>query len=653
MPRMRQGRTRAIGATVASMGMAGMLACNPGVPSPAAHARVSMSATLPSASSSATTSVAAPAPATDWASFDAVPAGALFRLGSRADQGSVVLAASSSGNLATVHPALGAVEIRADGMYRAIPIHCEPSVLRYVGDVLVGACDHVLFHCDGATVVEAPIECDGQNSSAFSPRTERFACSTRNEAGESIRLYDVATAKLLWSAPVKAEPRALAVSDAGVVFASDDESVTAFTDGKSSWRSKGYREALTYEPSRDEVVTWNDADRRFEALRAKDGARIRTTPKASHSLRGPIAMLPDGGSWLAVAEDSASSLTRWDANDGHIIASWPIGQYAYGAAVAQNGRFAAALDDRILRVDLSSGKASAKIAEPSSESVTIASSRSGDRMLVVRREEALQLFDARSGKELAHGRAPESILRDVPIAFSKDGSSFVIANAYGELRILDAVTLEEKCRSEEVAATWLDWSGPFIVATYLGEPADDEQYRGGAVATIDKSCKVKETRDNPGLVSVAKAHDEVLDILFEAYERPPFAPPEMIPKGAIAAQALRVLPQTGRIRPAPAGVLESALAAHKVAREAEEHGGDVERVTSADGSTIATSETIAEKRTVTCRDAKSNELLVQETLPKTAWRELAIAGDGSWVAVPEGPSILVYPCRTKAGKAAK
>lgn len=592
-----------------------------------------------------------PAPAapetapSNWKSFDEVPPGASFRLGSRAWQGEGVLAISDEGTIATVHRGLGLVEIRADGMFRVVDARLNPLALRYVGGALIGASYESVQRWEGTAVTKLPFKCSSSRPVAISARGERLACFSNDaDQHETIEVLDLTTSKPAWRVKVPKDASELAVSDAGVVFASDGASyVEAIEGGETVWRAAGKLEDPAYEPTRDEVVVWNGADERFDVLRAQDGVRVRRTPAASHSLRGPIAIAPDGGSWLAVASDQPSILTRWDAKTGAVLGAWPIGTYAYGAAVSPNGRFAAAISDRIVRVDLVSGVASAKVSDPASEPTSLTSSRSGARLVLVDSDELVRVFDARSGKEVVRGPAPEAILRDVPVAFAPDDASFVVANAYGDLRILDTFTLREKCRTDDVPATWLYWSGKHIVAVYLGNPADDEQYTGGTVTVVDASCKVKKIKEHPGLIYLAADDDQTLDLIFEAYERPPYGGHPASYPSAKTARAMRVVYASGTIAAAPVGVLERARAKEKELERANDEGQ--ERATSIDERTIAVAMDDGDRRTLTCRDASSNAVLVEHVLPTTAWQGIAIAGDGSWVATPEGSSVLMYPCR--------
>lgn len=556
-----------------------------------------------------------------------------------------MLAIADDGTVATEYSGLGLVEIRADAKYRIVDPECRPESLRYAGNSLFAVCGRNLRRWDSTGVTDLLTECDGTCDPVFSPRGERFACCTRMDDKDAVAVFEPGAGVRSWVAASPPDTRALAVTDTGVAFAAAGEKgVVAIADGKAIWETKAAVPYLVYEPTRNEIVGWNRADERFDVFRAVDGARSRRTPPAGHSLREPIAMMPDGSSWLAIASDSPGALTRWDAVTGKVLAKWEAGEYASGATVSPNGRYAAASNGQLLRVDLTTGKASTveRVTEPSG----IASSRSGDRIVIVDNDGRMKVFDAGTGKELKSGPAPDAISRNISVAYAPDGKAFAIANAYGELRILDAQTLQEKCHNtEEIGATSLFWSGNDLVAVYAGNFADDEQYLGGSVTVVDPACKVKRTRQHDGFVSIEAVDDKGLDLIFEAYEPPPYGEHPPVTANTKYARAVRVTFASGTMAAGNAALVEKARLAEMERSKNLDEDREIERVVSLDGRTTAIATRQSRKRTLSCRDTKSNDLLVEHVLPSTAWREIAIAGDGSWVAVPDGPSVLVYPCR--------
>src|SRR5262245_26284977 len=115
-----------------------------------------------------------------WRDFDALPPGALKRLGSqRLASNSRVAAIRDDGTLALVDDDLGIIEVRGDGMYRVIADDtCQygATLVQYVGTELRANCNKTLYTLRGDVVSSAASPCEW-GKSAIARSGEYFACT--------------------------------------------------------------------------------------------------------------------------------------------------------------------------------------------------------------------------------------------------------------------------------------------------------------------------------------------------------------------------------------------------------------------------------------------------------------------------------------------
>lgn len=575
-----------------------------------------------------------------WFDVDQLPAGAMSRLGSRALLGESAIAIADDGTVATYHRDLGVVEYRLDGKARVLDLPgCQPSVLRYVGGVLHGICHKRRFrgHAGNIEVFEAG--CAG-DLVALSPDTSSLACADTDTDTDTTVVAVHTAGHGPTRTTIPGSFRELVVGDDGIAYLSDGaHALVAVAKGKIRWRAKGEHHHVAVDPAAARLVTWDERARTFSILGAATGKRSRTIRPDGIDVMRPIQIVPDGRSWLALVYASPPALLQLEPARASVLASWPVGAYTHAVAISPSARFAAALDDRILRVNLSDPHAEQAVTAASTESVAgITSTHDGRRLALARADGTLEVHDPRTGEALARGRGPEGILRGVPMAFSPDQSRLAVANAYGELVVLDADTLAVSCRIADeasVPATWLFWGDGGVVAVFGGNPADDEQYVSGGITIVDERCRVSRTLAHDSLVEVfdVDAGSVLVAMLDENWQM-------RGPKAKVERVDLR----KGTISEAPA-------AAHAAARasQAASEAGETTPAKSIDGSTrlevVEDDSDGAPGRRVTCRDAATNEVLREHTLPPSAWEEITPSADGSWFAVTEGPTVLVYPCR--------
>ncbi len=568
-----------------------------------------------------------------WDDIDRLPSGATRRFGSLALLGEGALAVADSGVVATYHRDIGVVEYRSDGKARVLaPPGCEPTAMRYAGDALHWACDGQRLRSHDGEVEAAPL-CRSRVA-AFSPDARWLACIEYGEV-DTLVLTSLASEQSTRTELVDRVGE-LVVADDGTAFLSDQQTtLLAIAGGKVRWRVKGEHRNLAHDPAHARVVAWNEQASAFAFLSAATGKRIAER-RTKFDVIGPPHVTDDGHAWLVASVTPTPAVLLLDGARQRVRASWALSPYPRGIALSPSGRLAAVLDDlHVVLVDVGDPKLPPRRRETSSEPVVgLASSPTGDRMAVARQDSTLQLYDVAEGIELAHGTGPRAILRGLPMAWSPDGKQLAIANAYGHLQVLDAATLAPVCTvagDDSIPATWLFWGRAGIVAVYLGNPADDEQYRGGVITIATGTCRPKRTIRHRNLVGVLDADASAVIVGLTG--------DDWTMQGA-AASVKRIDLGRGSISDAP----KSKRDATRAAESAADRGETAPPLVSTDGST----ELVLEERDsgwlAICRDARSHREHHRHALPPTVAPEPTLATGGQWFAVPQGPTLVVYPC---------
>jgi hypothetical protein len=505
--------------------------------------------------------------------------------------------------------------------------------MRYAGDTLHWACDGQRLRSRDGEVEATPLPCRSRVA-AFSPDARWLGCIEYGEV-DTLVLTSLASEQSTRTEIVDAVGE-LIVADDGTAFLSDQQTtLMAIAGGKVRWRVAGEHSSLAHDPAHARVVSWNDQTRAFAFLRAATGKRIAER-RSKLDLVGRPHVTADGDAWLVASVTPTSALLVLDGARQEVRSSWALGPYPREIALSPSGRLAAVLDDlHVVLVDVGDPKLPRRRRETSSEPVVgLASSPTGDRMAVARQDGTVQLYDVAEGTELARGTGPSAILRGLPLAWSPDGKQIAIANAYGDLQVLDAATLAPVCTvagDDSIPATWLFWGRAGIVAVYLGNPADDEQYRGGEITIVTGHCRPKRTIQHRNLVGVldADANAVIVGLTGDDWTM----------QGA-SASVKRIDLGRGSISDAP----QSKRDAIRAAESAVDRGESAPPQVSLDGSTELALEERDSGWLAICRDARSHREHHRHALPPTVAPEPTLATGGQWFTVPQGPTLVVYPC---------
>ena len=211
---------------------------------------------------------------------DALPAGALARLGSRKFQGTRPVAVADDGRVASLgRQGFGVFEHRADGFVRRVA-NCHAHALAYAGDQLIALCDNRLVRLSAqadAEPIEVTIDCS--LSGALSPNGKLAACVRfKEDRSLWLDLLDVATQRSLWTAALPEapdDPRALELSDSGAVFVAMGEKLHRFEGAQLQWSIQGHYDELGYNGARTELLAWAEETRELSFFRATNGKLAR------------------------------------------------------------------------------------------------------------------------------------------------------------------------------------------------------------------------------------------------------------------------------------------------------------------------------------------------------------------------------------------
>lgn len=580
---------------------------------------------------------------TDWQDPDALPQGAKARLDSRRHLAIFAseLAVNDEGTVATRYDGRGAVEIRLDGSIRQIGMAAEAKDLRYrAGGALVGATPVSVF----AGIPPRHIEIACEYRTAMSPDSKRVLCVGSGDA-PVLRVFDLDSGALQWERTVKGPVAEWAVSNEGAVAVSDsDQQLWRFAPGGGAPTAtrKGRYESLAF--AGDLLIAELYGPGSILHWIAPDGSVTRETGPLSFAVVRSIVPHPDGKTlFVSAYEESGGSIKRVDAKTGAALSSWTFTEYEYDLEISPNGRFVAAVGSGgellVLDLEKKGAEAVARTARPFEDALSMVSTRSGDRMILSRTDGLIQIFDMRAAKEVARTRVPEGISRDIPIAFSPDETQFVAANAYGALTVMDAATAKPVCTYGDAAATWLYWIENRIVAVHVGVTPDDWPY-AGSVTVLDPKCKLVVQHENPGAAYGFGVGAKGLEIGFDD---------GTVDKDGERVRVMRVAVPSGKLEPVRElpirEAVEAAVGPGPIPPSPSAEGHEEQRL-SADGRFIAILRLDdANQYHLRCEHAETRNIHRQHPLPPEIFPNFTIAGDGSWVAVNDRASTLIYPCK--------
>lgn len=562
-----------------------------------------------------------------WFDIDALPPGALFRLGTNTRHGDQVAAIADDGRIATFIAALGLVEIGPDWRVRRVPrgASCRPRALRYVDGGLLAACDSevIRWGSEGPTGSFA-IEC--ARGHVFSPGGSHFACNFEESTQEEARVYDT-TSGARWSSGSFGYGRwsSMVVSDRGVVIVPGEEALVAYSSAGVLWRMPGQHWTLGLEPSGGAVVSWEHDAHSFYVLSTKDGTLERSAPARDLAFGSNIQVLPGAESWLVRTGDGA--LARVDGHSGAFAASWPVARGAKYSAVSATARWAVVSGGgAFTRLDVDAPAAPADPPTAGCEVLAMSAAPSGDRMVVSCFGARLHVFDMKTGGLLGTAPLSDTISTVVPVAMAPSGVTVAAGTPYGSFRLLEGTSLSERCRRDEVHASSLHWSGDHVVAVFDGANGD-APFREATVTVMDSQCRlVAPPLEHDGRIIVLGADSTGLDLVLT-----PGRGDIMDPKAVVR----RVAFADGAATSGSARVLLDA-------RERTRSGAGLE-------VQAGTTRVVVQGRSLHCVDGETGRRLSTHALPPTvpATPSLTLAPNGAWVAVEDVASVLVYPCRSE------
>ena len=580
----------------------------------------------------------------EWRDFDALPPGAIKRLGTqRYISRSAEVSIRNDGTLALADDDLGVIEIRTDGMYRVVVAgECSSSELvQYVGDELRARCGKQVHAVRGGKVSSFDTPC-GWGDTVLSRSGEYLLCGDRGKTYE-VQLFRW-PATPMWKVELAQEPRSLHVSDAGDVAIVENEQVRVVRGGAVAWTAPLKIEWAGLD--RAHLVGWLDDNSGFVRLALADGKVASRTPMKDYSVARNVAVMPDGGSYFVAvygtypgdrADTAETFRARVDAKTGKLLATWRGSDYEWGNAVSPDGRWGASVGvGRVLRMRLDDPKIPAdrpRDGERPGQVAISGDSRTIGYVTSEARENELVLFDVESGKQRQRVPAPD--FSDA-LELSPDGKRVAVAGRFGSFAIYDANGTKQ-CESDAIAGGKIWWRGSRIVTYFPGDNGDDcDEITEAAVVVSDDRCRVVKSHVVYGMIQLLDATADRTTVAMADWKNRCGSNYELKPWRAFAIDH-----KTG------AKIAVPKLDAEAAKREKALEDGEEPPLVSADGRTSLALEYDhdAERSFAHCRDVGSKKTLVRHELPKGVGAPFAVASDGRWLVATDRGSLLVYRCR--------
>jgi hypothetical protein len=580
----------------------------------------------------------------DWRDFDALPSGAIRRLGSqRYLSRSTLVAIKDDGMMAIADAELGILEIRRDGMYRAAATErCQSSKLvQYVGEELRAHCNKFIYVVKGG-IVATKIEHSGESDDIAMSRSGGFyAYARHNDNGYEIRFMQWPNIEM-WKFPVRHQPKRMMVTDAGEVIAVEQEQqVELVRGGKLIW-SKSL--ALEWSGLGSHLVGWIDAENAFVRIDLADGKIVgRAKLDKNLSVDRNIGILPDDSSYFVALrglyptnKDEVAVETfraRIDAKTGKLISNWRGPDTEYANAISPNGKFAASIGpSRVQRVQLDDTKV--RDDRPSGERPgAIALSADGKTAGYVTdhaEHNQFVLFDTTTGKQRAVAPAP-NFARSIEL--SPDARNVAIAGQFNDFGIYNANTGAAQCTSKQIAGSSIWWQGSRIVAMFPGDNGDDcDEITEASITVANTQCKLINRYDVYGMMRLLETNGDRTIIEVAEWKNKCGAGFELKPWKTYAIDH-----NTGAKTALPKRDVDTLTKGEVSHEEAD--------VLSADGKTRMTARSDDDHFVVSCIDIATKKLLARYVLPNSAAGPFAIAADGKLMAATDRGSMLLYPCR--------
>jgi hemin uptake protein HemP len=608
-----------------------------------------------------------------WQHPDALPPGAIRRLGSRELLGGyAAVAITDDGTLWLPDDPDGIVAIDRDGRRRIIderPCSVEPRESVAVGGEVRFACTEALVHVSDGRVTRHALPArtsscawaqDGESVACIvdvpePPRPE--SCGGCTAFDRRLVLFD-SKATMRWELPGDYdEVREVLLGRGGAVVLRHDATTEMFRDGKRLWSVASGRDDAQWvglSASGEELVSFHDRDAQWVKRAIETGREVGRSPKQNYSVYRDVTAVP-GTSMVYVAlahPEDASPLGSWrraivDPATGKVTQAWRWLPYEWGSGVSSNGQLAASIWHGFLfRVALDGSRVdrTAEYVLPA----LLAASPESDRLAVVGSlpsSDGLVLYDVETGRQLARTSAP-AFHRGV--SFSPDASRVAVSAKFGELAVVDGRTGATRCTSEDAAGSWIRWHGNRLVTLFPGDNGDDcDEITPASVVLLDDACKVVKRHDVHGVIEVIDDTPSRLVISAARWKHECGDHFELLP-----AEAWSIDTHSGAKTVLPAEVARR----HEAKRRAKGPSDDEielvpEEHRSLDGQTRLVIDQSSDDRrrlVVRCVDTTTRATLASHVLPRTAREPMQIAPGGEWFATTDAASVLLYPCRPNA-----
>gem|GEM_PF-2383617 len=590
-----------------------------------------------------------------WVDPDALPAGARVRLGTKAFQRGDGLAVADDGRVATLDRDFNAlVETRPSSDVRRtkIPEGARCQELRYVGARLLclQQSPPARVWAEGGRARVEPLPCE-KGVVTGSHDATWFACVDDNREGAVVVTVidartgdDVVETTALQGTLSAYDDRVRIDAEGRVALALEARSeggkprLVGLHKGSISWDVEGRYEFIAAVHGKARFLAYSREADTITSINSKTGKRSTAHAlKPKHTIVRPIHVAPDGQTWFGLSMYGDFTLHQFKVGTHAPVGSWPVRGVPAQLAISPSGNHVAVDGDRIER-----SVTSASVPKlPSAAAFTgLARSPDGARIAWTRYDQTVAVGDAKNGEILVQAKGPEAGLRAVPLVFSPDGKSIAVGNHYGDLRILDARTLEQRC-SAQVSVSSLFWGPGGIVAVDLGNPADDEQFFPGHFTHLNERCEVRKEVPHDSLVGVVDVRSDYVDLALLNHDW----------EVTRTSKIVRVDLRRGKASPAPASARRLAL------KLQDEMGNNVPpRPRLSDDATTRLEHFLPSEdeydqstRSVRCVDAKTGDVLQTHALPPSTWwgewDSILFAPDGRWFSIPDGPSLLIYACR--------
>jgi hypothetical protein len=615
----------------------------------------------------------------EWTPMDALPPGAMRRFGTRQlATTSERVGVTEDGTLWLIERHRGLVAVRLDGRQRFVaPMECGVlgAALVTVDDVVRVQCDREIIEVNASGVVRHRLG-HAVERCAWSADGETLGCAVRDDsarAPKGVAMFD-ARGKQRWEAPFGETIDRLAPADPDTLLVDGARKLHAIRGGRVAWsRPLAVNErlpAVRADTRGVELFGFAPREKRWVRRELATGREIGQSPQGTRTAWDTFMFVPHtpwilasldpdrarkqtaDGKQAATGKPTAAGplmdtrVGLVDPTTGAVVRDWPPLDSYGDVGVSSRGTWAAVVDGRrAMRIALDGSRIDRP--GPTARQVALAISPRGDRLASITRHsgpDELTVFDARTGATLLR-RDVQGFVTDV--AFSPDGARVAMASSNAPLQIADAKTGDRVCTADAGSPAWLRWNAHGIVT--LDHGSIEAKCLPAIVQTTDAACAPVGRTTFPGRLDLLDETPGALVLSAARWTEPCRDGSKLQPADASIFDRL-----TGTSTAGPAAIV-AGYAKLRTAIEKTETAVSGLRVLhtrhlpSTDESTFVTFMAYARparpRGVLRCFDAHRPALLATHALPDGAGVPLAVAQDGSWIAIAHGPSILAYPCR--------